>query len=213
MKDLLEIITTLLAFGMGAMLFRRLGRVSRIILMQVVLCLVMEVIAVSLKENNWVYNLFMPVETALLLVAAAYCFREKERRWVLLLYPVFAAVFAIDMVYFPGFWKIATHAAVVQGFVLGLVYTIIIYRRLTDRGETIADKPVVISGIGMLLYFACIVPFLCVMGYLFDKDPELCDRIFVFVIIPMSLLRYLFIAIAFFVEGRKTPASLPDRHF
>lgn len=207
MKQVLELFTTFLAVGVGLALFRKLDRFHRLIFFQVTIFLLLDLFSLTLDNNNWLYNIQIPIETALLFSAALTYFESTgSKRVLLILFTVFLIVYILDIIYFTGIMSFAYHAAIAEGFLITLVYTILLYVHLMNKKTGSANAALIMASIGMIIYFACTIPYLCVMFYFQGLDPVGNDRIFVYIIVSMASLRYLFIAIAFFINGRKQQA-------
>lgn len=202
MKQVLELFTTLLAFGIGLFFFQKLNTFFRLLFTQVSVYLLIECFAISIGRNAWLYNLMMPVETGLLFYSAEVYFKTVKSKVVInCLYVVFLVIYLADVLYFIGFDKFANHAAIIEGFFMTAIYTFLLYEILMNRPSQKLDMPATLASLGMVVYFACTVPYLCVIAYFQDQDSHLNDLIFQYLIISLASLRYLLIAIAFYKAG------------
>ena len=202
---LLDLSTTLLAFGMGLMVFRKLERFYRILFFQVLIYLLVDLVASRVIgiNNGWLYNVLILIETGLLLFAAQACFNTNQRKWILLaVYGGFLTVFLADVFFFTGIMNFAYHAAIAEGIILTGVYLFLLYIQLKQKIDN-SSKAIIIASIGMVLYFAATVPYLGVMFYVHQSDVSLSKELFNNIVVVLALVRYLFIAIAFFIAGKK----------
>ncbi len=201
---LLDLSTTLLAFSIGVLVFKRLERFYRLLFFQVFTYLLVDGIALTIPFNNgWLFNAFIPIETALLLLAAqAYYNTSKSKQLLLILFGFFLMVFLADIFFFTGIIHFAYHAAIAEGILLTCVYITVLYFQLMKKMDN-SNIALVMASIGMVLYFACSVPYLCVLFYFQTLDPIFNQKLFQNIIVVLAIVRYFFIAIAFFIVKRK----------
>jgi hypothetical protein len=200
-QKLLDLSTTIIAFVIGLLAYKRLDRFHRLLFFQVFIYLIMDSYACTLKgDNSWVYNLLMLMETTLLILAAKAYF-GRNNMWLIILWCVFLIVFFLDNFYLDKDTKFAFHGAIIEGLVFTFVYTIIIYTHVIKRKNTFLLSPVLWSSIGMVLYFACSVPYICMMFHFQKLDAVLNKLLFNQIIVVLGLGRYLCIAIAFFISN------------
>lgn len=204
MKQIFELLTTILAFGIGLFYFQRLNLFMRLLFIQVSVYLIGECFAVVVGQNNWLYNIIMPVEIGILLYSVEIYFKTVKSRVVVRgLYLFFLIIYFSDVIYFTQLANFAYHAAIAEGFIMTSVYTFLLYELLMNRVNGKIDQPTILVSLGMVVYFACTVPYLCFMVYFQEKDSGLNDLIFQYVVISLASFRYLLIAVAFYLAGRK----------
>ena len=210
---LLDLSSTLLAFCVGLAVFSKLDRFNRILFLQVVVYLLADSFAILYpKYSNLFFNLFMPIETLLLFSAALYYFNTKKSKAVLLiLYVVFLIIYFPGVFSFGGISTFAHHAAITEGLLLTGINLVMLYVDFT-QGKNGFSYPVTFAGTGMILYFASTIPFLCVMFYFQQQDSYQTKELFNKIVVFTAWLRYLFIAIAFFIASRK-PLNSTQQNF
>jgi len=202
-----ELYTAILALIIGLVLFKNLTRFYRILFLQVFIYVVADIIAVSVGENGLVFNVLMPFETALLLLAAQAYFNSSNSKLILsLLYLIFLASFFTDIYFRTGISVLATYASSVQGFLISGVYITILFFYFMKKKIKRFDISLSVSCIGLLIYFAPGAPYLSLIWYIQDFDPNLNEKLFIFIVVFLASIRYLCIAIAFYIAGTRKPS-------
>ncbi len=218
MLDTTEIImdlsTTIIAVGIGAIVFKKLDSFYRLLFWQVAVYLLLDPLAIFVAHchlyNAWVYDLQILVEMVLLLSAAQVYFNSTQSKPVLLiLFCCFLILFGVDVFYLTGNVKLAYHAAVWEDIVLSCICISILYFQLR-KVNTYSSVAMVMASIGMIIYFACSIPYICIMYYLDQKDHPLAQELFQDIVVVLADLRYFLIAIAFFLASRNKTAQLTN---
>lgn len=201
----LDLSTTFLAFGIGLIVFKRLKRFYRILFFQVLIYLFVDVAATVFVpvNNGWLYNVLIVIEAGFLLFAAqAYFNTQRSKKVLILLFGVFLSVFFADVFIFTGIVKFAHHAAITEGIILTGVYLFLLYEQLKQKIDR-SSKAMIIASTGIALYFAGTIPYLGIMFYLRELDAALSKELFNNIVIVLALVRYLLVAIAFFIVAIK----------
>lgn len=188
-----DLATPTLAVGTGLLYYKRLSRFNKLLFFQALGYIVADVVVARTDNNGWMYNLLIVVEMGFLLLAINTLFNSAGIRNMLwMAYGVFLLVFLVDG-FSQGFTMFAYHAAIVQGLLLTGILLYVLYVEFMGKKR----KYVILSGAGMVLYFACSIPFLGVMFYLHDKNAELTQQLFQYIIVLSQAIRYFFVAFAF----------------
>ncbi|MCW3071075.1 MAG: hypothetical protein JWO44_965 [Bacteroidetes bacterium] len=200
---------TALAAVTGIIVFRKLQVFFKLLLLQVVLYLMGDRLGIKLKPdpNAWVYNVLALFETLLLFLAAQVYFNSKRSRLVLQsLFFIFLIVFFIDFFLYDIFKIIFYHAVITEGLFFSAISITILYFQFR-KAKTHLDTAIIVAVIGMLIYFACSTPYLCLISYIQKFDKELNKKLFQYIVVDLAGVRYMLIAIAFFIAGRRKTLS------
>ncbi len=200
-KLIIDLSTTLLAAGIGLVLYRNLRSFHRLVLWQVLLYLVTDIFAITVPVYNvMAFNVLIIMETALLTWAGALVLKTDIRpRWFVFAWLLFFAVYVYDHLFTGGFYY---HAAITQGLLLTVVYLLVLWKGLHLRVTDYNKWSVNLLALGMVLYYACSVPYLSLMFKVQRVDPVLNRTLFQYIIVLLASLRYLLIAIAFVFAGQ-----------
>lgn len=204
-----ELYTAILALIVGLVLFKKLTAFYRLLVFQVLLYVPIDMVATFVGFNGFVFNALMPIETALLFLASAIYFNSYRSKLILfILYSIFLLIFFIDVLTLKETRLLANYSAGVQGIFVSVIFITILYSHFMNKKNNInKDIGVVVVSIGVVLYFACAAPYLGTMYYLYELNPELSDRIFRWIIIPLGAIRYLLMSIAFLIAARTQKLS------
>jgi hypothetical protein len=199
---IIDLSTTILAAGIGLAVYRKIDLPYKIIFWQVVLYLGFDTLGIAFSPDNVaVYNFFMPIETALLTASAWLMLRTQYKHWLFTAgYALFIAVYIFTF----EAGRFSVKASITEGLILSVFYLLVLFSVLQKRiSHQVAVSHTLVS-LGMVLYFACSVPFLSTLYYIRDNHPLLGKDLFRYIIILLALLRYLLIAIGFlFAVPRK----------
>jgi hypothetical protein len=203
---LLDLSTVIFSFGTGVLFYKKLNWYCKWLFYHVAAYLTIEVFAVTVSlANGLVYNIFMPIETLLLLLAAfTYPKLKRIRTALFFLVGTFLLIYFADIFFIIGWKNFCYHAAIVQGLVLAITYMALVYFWFRQKGHNTEKIFVILSGSGMILYFACGIPYLGMMFYLQKLDPGMNSELFQKIVVQLAKLRYLLVGISFLVAGWRT---------
>lgn len=197
-----DLFAPILAVIIGVRFYQQIVFFHRILLWQVITYLLIDLIALQVKTEKgnsaWLFNLYMPVETMLLIWSSFVLYRSLIYRYVcLFLFSLYGFVFINDIFHL-GYRIFAIHAAVFQGVMLLGLFLVVIFRSFKN------DQPgaQVFSMTGIVLYFSAVIPFLGTMFYIDDINIETSEMLFEWIVIPAQLLRYFLLALGFYFEAR-----------
>ena len=209
--DMLTLFTEIscisLAIFFGLLAFRRLDRFFQILLLQVIvwsLFYTFSHVITSYQQahqlpidNQWLMNTHLIVETGLLLIAAWFIL-PKMLRTVLPIgaFSFFLIVFGIQ-VWNQGFEDYLNYADVAACIAITLVFSMVLFT-FGQRGNVpFWTSPEKWACLGILLYFACSVPYVSMMGYLERKSPEVNTFLYYLISGVLANVRYLLLALAY----------------
>ena len=201
---LIDLSSTIIATSIGIMVLKKIRPFYKLLLLQVILYLIVDSIAANMKNNAWIYNLYMPIEVMLLLIAAKHHLIIHKSKLILkIIFGIYFMIFMMDILLFTGLEKFAYHGAIIEGIIITGVFLTILYFHLIKRGSTKIDGALVLSSIGIILYFGATIPDLALIFYLQKINPSLNQMLFRNIVVTLASIRYLFIAISFYIEAQR----------
>lgn len=216
-----EIISVLISFVLGVFVFRYMSPFFRLIFFQLSVWMVFYFFsylitgyqkANGLEMNNqWFMNIHIYIESTLLHCAAFFAFTSKTiKRLSLLSFTLFTAIY-VTQIYFNGFSLFLNYADVAEGICITFLYMLLLYNFFMHRNEHWWMVPEIILCIGILLYFACSVPYIAMLHYLQTHYPEENNILFRFINDVLANVRYLFVGISFWLLRRNNILLKRDR--
>lgn len=150
-----------------------------------------------LPSNHLVMNFSMLAECSLLVGAVVSYHREK---WIKLvstgMFVVFVSVWTTQGI-LQGFWDYFNYADVVECVIISLLYASVLFSVFTERKAGWWKLPEFFVCLGLMVYFACSVPYITMIHYIQEKDPELNVFLFRLINDALAMFRYTCMAIAF----------------
>jgi hypothetical protein len=214
--DMLTLFTEIscisLAVFFGILAFWKLDRFFQVLLLQVVVWSAFytfsHVITSYQKvhqlpiDNQWLMNVHLIIETGLLLTAAWFVL-PKMLRTVLPIgaFSFFLIVFGIQ-VGNQGFEDYLNYADVAECIVITLVFSIVLFTFGQRGNVSFWASPEKWACLGILLYFACSVPYVSMMGYLERKNPEINTFLYYLISGVLANIRYFLLALAYWMIYR-----------
>lgn len=198
---LIDLSTTILAALLGLLLGKHLTLFYKLLLGQVLLYLVTDLIGIAMHpRNTQVYNLFVPVEMGILMAASWTILKRSFAVWAFVsAYVVFLLVYLFEV----SSETFAYRSAIAQGFILTGAYLLVLYKVLQKEMPEENRLAVSLASTGMILYFACTIPYLSILYYFQKTNPEWNKELFRYIIVFLALVRYFMIAASFVVAYRK----------
>ncbi len=214
---MIELINQLSGIGIALILgiwaFRYMNAVYRIFFYQllvfsIILAASYFVPSVSSAQynNQWLYNLSMPLETFFLSWAAYEYFKFSKQKYLVGVgYCLFMAALLIE-IYAKGFFVFSNHGYIAESVLLLLLYLLVLYNQLTKENNAWKRSPEVWISIGIVLYFGGVVPYLSFINYLQEIHSKVSHFLFRIIIEGLSNLRYLLLAAGFWLIRRNADA-------
>lgn len=147
-------------------------------------------------------NIHLIGETFLLLGAAFVRIPEKPLKAVV---GVVAVVFLFVVFYLlttAGIGRYFTTADVTECTIMTLLFGYILLRTMLERRKEKHMVAVILVSTGILVYFACSVPLVALLNVIQQRDPKANDFLFFVINDVVANLRYLLMAIAFWLVAR-----------
>jgi hypothetical protein len=152
-------------------------------------------------NNQFVFNWHILIETTLLASGAWVFLKHEQTRYiVLVLYPLFFLFWGFD--YFAKGTNYFTHADLVSCCCLSGLYALIIYKAVQSETPWWKNAELFASS-GIFLYFVTSIPYISAFDALQKNFPDLHEFLFYLISDILSNLRYLLLAIGFWLLNFK----------
>lgn len=202
-----------LALGVGIFAVRQLNLFYRLIFAQVVWYVLVYAgsYAITIYQsmsgaelnNQWLYNLYFPVECALLSMAGIIFFQNRQATLrITIAYFIFLTAFLWQLASmdFRGF---ANYGVVAEAALLVVIYLMILYSKFITSDFHWRSSPEFWLCIGIAMYFACIVPYFSMINLLNRTNGQLNQFLFYLINEVLGNVRYLFTAVSFWLFVRR----------
>ncbi len=209
-----EILCLSLAVLTGILAFRHMSSFFKILFLQVVvwslfyagshmITLYQQSINQPI-DNLWLMNIHLIIETGLLLAAAWFVLPKAFRTWLLAgAFLFFLAVLGIQ-IWKQGFDEYLNYGDVAACLAITLIFSILLYTFGQQTRVRLWKSPEKWACLGILMYFACSVPYVSMMNYLQTESPAVNTFLYYLISGVLANIRYLLLALAFWVLYRQT---------
>ncbi len=202
----------LIAFGIGIYAFRRMDAFFRLVFVQLsfwLLCYGLSYMVTFYQRKNglelnnqWLMNLHLIGETVILLSAAFVRVIEKPAKVIIIIALVIFLMVVFYQLTTTGIERYFTAADVTECMIMTVLYSYLLYRAIVERNKNKQTSGVVLICIGLLIYFACSVPFIALLHVIQQRDPEANSFLFFVINDVVANLRYILMAVAFWLIAR-----------
>ncbi|WP_343747211.1 hypothetical protein [Fluviicola sp.] len=209
-----EITCLSLAVFTGLLAYRSMNRFFRTLLLQVIIWSLFYAGSYSVTwsqqsagqevDNRWLMNIHLIIETGLLFTAAWFVLPKPLRTFVSAgAFSLFLLVLGIQIGK-QGFEVYLNYADVTACMLITLVFSLVLYTFGQQTSVRLWRSPEKWACLGILMYFACSVPYVSMMNYLQTENPEANTFLYYLISGVLANLRYLLLALAFWLIYRKT---------
>lgn len=207
---LMDLSTTILAILIGILAYRKLPAFYRVLFFQALAYLIIDSYAVTHRNNGQAYNIGIIFEVSLVFLASAFYFKTKNSRFLLLgLFLIFLLLFVFDIYSFPK--QFAYRAYITGGITITGIYLTILFFHFLGKKDNYHTSSLVLTCVGIVMYFACMVPYLSMMNNLQQQNAESNKELFKLIIVTLGLLRYFLIALAFLMHWKPFQFKLQNK--
>lgn len=194
-----------IAIMIGVYRYHYLRRFFWILLIQAFLAMTFlisaHVVLIYQESNHWLYNIYLPIEILLLMVAAR-TFFNRPVAWRAITYASGAFVLTyITEIVADGFFRLANMSLAIGGMILAALYLFILYSSIRASKNVSNIAPEFWACLGIAMYFAGNVPFIGIIHQLHKYDPILVENLF-YIPEALAIVRYAFLCISFHQLGR-----------
>lgn len=202
-----------LSAAVGSIRFRHLTPTYRLVYAQVLLAVVAYLGAYAILEyqsqhqqplsNHWIYNLYIPLEGILLLLAARSLLNDPRLRQIVVGCVVSFVTIYSSEVFFDGFKELLNVTLVASGLLIVLSFMLVLYSAIRQAAFDWKTSPEFSLAVGTIVYFACNAPFIGLLPFLLRQDQTIVNGLF-YITEVLAVLRYLAVAASFYLVGRQT---------
>ena len=209
-----------LAVFFGVLAFRRMDRFFRVLFLQLVIWSLFYLCSHGITiwqqenhlpiDNQWLLNVHLIIETGLLLMAAWFVLPEMLRSPLTFgAFSLFLLVFGIQAMNL-GIGTYLNYADVAACIVITLVFSVVLYHFGQQTNAPFWSSPEKWACLGILLYFACSVPYVSMMNYLERTNPQVNTFLYYLISGVLANIRYLLLALACWMIYRNAKKQLPQ---
>lgn len=198
-----------LAFIVGLFTIKQLTPFYKIILLQVMIYLVVLYLSytVSLQHIHLVYNIYLPVEIALLLRSVAIYFKKRSERVILLVcFVLFLLVYFIQIG--GKLTSFANFASVAEGLIMLVIYLTILKIQFSIPTFTAGTSSLFWLCMGSAIYFGGTIPLLSIFNFANKNFLSEHGTLFNSIVDVLANIRYLSVALSFWLCYRTHNRSL-----
>lgn len=211
-----ELIGITLALVSGIYAFQYMNLASKLFFLQLITYIIVYILSFVVQHipsmqhhNHWIYNLYMPIETGLLTWGGYEYFKSTREKFLVWIgYFIFLGILISEII-IKGLFVLSNHGYIAEGILMVVLYLSVIYMQLTSQNNTWKRSPEFWISLGIVLYFGGDIPYLSLMDYLQQYYPKINLYLYRFINIGLSNLRYLFLAIAFWLIRQNAIAKTP----
>lgn len=149
------------------------------------------------KNNIWLYNIAVPVELLILTIAASTVSKNKLTRRLILSSYIFFLISIYLQTHFSNSDSFINYAMASGSIIMTVLFVWTIYIKFTSDLPFRMYRPEAFACLGLIIYFACSVPYISIMTYLNENSPEESKSLFNYIIDNLANIRYLLLGIAF----------------
>ena len=213
--SLFFLVGKLFALTIGCYYFRVLPKPYKLILIVVLLATFCEGYGfymnyyLHIKNNLWLFNLYMFFEAALLGIAAIYLVKNRRIKFIFLLLLVVNASIWCEVIHIHTVYLFASTSMITGSAILTLIYIIVLFDNSLFARNNILNQPVFWLSISNILFFGCDIPFMGLQNFLSEEMPKLGTKL-VNINDILDGIRYPLVGISFLLLGKnKNSESKP----
>jgi len=207
-----EIACILLAVLSGIFAFPYMDRFFRVLFLQVTVWSVFYGLSYVITgyqhahelpiDNQWFMNIHLILETGLLLTAAWFVLPTLIGKPLIVGSCILFSVVFVVQGWKQGWGTYLNYADVTACLVLTIVFSMVLYTFAQRTNQRLWRSPEKWACLGILLYFACSVPYVSMMHYLEEHNPPVNTFLYYLISGVLANLRYLLLAVAFLMIYR-----------
>ncbi len=192
---------------LGLAAYKRLSTFYRIILYQVIvwLCFYWGLHFLLIYQsknglplnNQWLMNIHLVVETSILCLAAFFNSKDVTIRWSVIGSICLFIIVVFLQLYQDGIRKYWHYADIIECISITFIFIQIIFKYVKNRTEFWYKSPELIICLGLLFYFGGSVPYISMLHYLQENNPDLNALLFRLINDVLCNFRYVLMGAAF----------------
>lgn len=212
-----EALVLTIALGTGIYAYSYMNKFTRTLFFQLLTWIVIYLFSRGLTiyqsmhnktmNDQWIFNIQIPLELLLLTVAACYFLKDKLSKYLALTFYMLFLIIIFLQFKISGPQVFINYGMVASGFSVTVLYTMILYQKFKSDSLSWKQSPEIWASLGLIIYFACNIPYFSLFTYLNSHHSALSTKLFFFITDVLANIRYIFLAIAFWMV-RKHKANV-----
>ena len=206
------LLPVILSFCVGLYVYKSMNTMQRILFFQAfsyMLIYIVSFIVTALQShyktplnNQWVYNLSMPIETFFLTWAASAHFTEHRQKILIWIgFILFFSIYIVQII-IKGINVFSTQGYIAESILMLIIYLFILYSCFIEEYSNWKYSPGVWICFGIILYFGGSIPYLSLLSYLENNASKTGSFLYHFIVEGLANLRYIMLAIGFWLIRR-----------
>jgi hypothetical protein len=207
-------LSLLIAGYIGVRSFKRMDSFKKILFIQLIVWIAFYVISHLItssqiyrgipEDNQWVYNISTFLEISILMAAAGTFYKDITlKRLVAIAYVLFVLLTFVMWWKF-GFKEFNINAYVPGSLIVCVLYSVILHDCFfTNKNSPRLWNPDIWICIGLLVYFACNLPYFSLFHYLNKHHLGLSKILFNLITQVLANIRYLLLGLGFWLTLKK----------
>lgn len=179
----------------------------RLILLQIILALFIEIGGLVLSktnahDNSWLYNIYALAESWVLGGVCLQTLSLKKVKKVIFSILVGCSVVWIIETIMTGFFTFNNKFFVVWALSAIVVFIYSLIANSVFANSSVIKQPFFLLAMGIVIYYASIIPTFGLLNIVIDEDSELAVRLYDITLVA-AIIRYALTAAALYLHGRK----------
>jgi hypothetical protein len=210
----------ILALGTGIYAYSYMNKFMRALFFQLLVWILFFIAAYAItlyqrshgmKTNNTqLFNIAVAVEFLILTVAVSVFFKNRILKYLVLLsYVIFLISICLQMK-FSKSDDFINYAMTSGSIIMTIFFIVILYKKFKSDPILWKYSPEIWASIGLILYFACNVPYMSILPYLNETSPDMSTSLFHYITDNLANVRYLLLALAFWLVRKKRTIHLSN---
>lgn len=207
-----ELLSVIIASGIGIYVYRYMNLMQRIIFFQAfsyIVIYILSFIVTTMQayykmplNNQWVYNLSMPIETSFLTWAASVYFKTHRQKTLIWIgFAIFFNIYMVEII-IKGINVFSNHGYIAENILMLIIYLFILYSCFLEEYSHWKYSPNVWICLGIILYAGGSIPYFSLLDYLEKNALKTGAFLFHFIIVGLTNLRYIMLAMGFWFIRR-----------
>ncbi len=197
----------LLAILAGLYCWKLLSLPYRLLLIQVVLALIIEITGWAINKylhinNLWLFNIYAIIEVWLLgLACSMFITVRKIEKLIWFLLPLITICWIVS-VFVNGFFEFNNWIVVAIAIFYVVFYIAALFSSSIFGQKKALAQPLFLVAIAIIIYYATIIPLFGLMNHLVKDNLHTANKLFKINAVA-AILRYTLVSIAFYLYGRQ----------
>lgn len=197
-----DLATTILAVGTGALCYNKLNCFLKILFWQTAIYFIVDLTASFCGHNVWIFNLYVLIETVLVLVASIVLLSGTfYTRYVKLLMITLLLIYIPEMFFLKNANDFVIISVLTSYLFSACVYIGIIHIHLTSTSFIHDNFSVIVVSFGLVIYSAGCIPCLAAMQNLVEVSSSVSQSLFQKIVVVLGSIRYFTLFLGFLIQG------------